>query len=644
MAITVALEWEGVSVHDGKPQIKYWQQPEEYISVHISDMKHTMCQLMFMEAIGLLSATLASPLPFLGAVLFVSTWTRSFITATLIFAVTLLDRIKRRSRQDEKRRERCRAHAESLERNPFVPPQGGECFVHRLPHELLSYIFELCVCDEAGEEKGLNFEEEDLQDRWQATYGVDNTDEIESLDGTDGVVHDIPSFDLGLKPQIVVSSVCTRWRSIALATHSLWACLKISCRESPPFDRVETWISRTGAVPLDIDIDCDPSSPELMFLEDEEPIPISSQDLTDLLDILLPHLHRWRSFKLSVLHYEDMLPALTVLTNPLLRPAAQLKTFQLGMQHIYSDYNTWEIMSPDLFRHNILAGGAPRLQNIHLVGVHMNWAQSWFTSCTNLVELDLRSHATSVRPSWSEFAQVLRGSPALQTMKLFRSGPTGNPKAWPKDDVVECRTLKNLEIEYLSPSFCTGLFRRLVLPGLTSLSFAFDDDGEIACDNLIRQLAGPAFRMEETAEGETTPSLLSQLRHLTVDTMPCQSSSVIVMYGGLLHLETLVLGPDLIALNPAWFNRLTSHNGTVFLPSLTSLTTAGVSAKNLRTIVSKRRNAKVPLKTVHMHRGDEVSIEDAKWLRKYLDTFEVDGWAAEYFPTFTGAIPAHALF
>ena len=61
------------------------------------------------------------------------------------------------------------------------------------------------------------------------------------------------------KEWLRVMAVCRRWREVALSTPSLWAVIKLDLRDRPawPTDIVATYLSRSGIVDLDIDLEFD---------------------------------------------------------------------------------------------------------------------------------------------------------------------------------------------------------------------------------------------------------------------------------------------------------------------------------------------------------------------------------------------------
>jgi len=160
----------------------------------------------------------------------------------------------------------------------------------RLPVEITSEIFILCA---------------PLMSRTMTLYQVDVDRDFQ---------HDI-SIPLRL------SSVCRLWRSIAHSTPVLWTSFRIyiPSRNFPePLQQAQQWLSRSGQLPLSIQI----SSDRLASINLLDPL------VYELIDLVNSCSHRWGSLDLSAHQYllplfsksTTILKAVTVLSSGYFNP------------------------------------------------------------------------------------------------------------------------------------------------------------------------------------------------------------------------------------------------------------------------------------------------------------------------------------
>ncbi|KAH7885048.1 hypothetical protein F5I97DRAFT_1928465 [Phlebopus sp. FC_14] len=409
--------------------------------------------------------------------------------------------------------------------------------------------------------------------------------------------------------QVVVSHVCRHWRNVALSTPSLWTQINVLCIERPPFERVSTLLERSKSLPLDIRIDWEP--PDDAFpTDDEPPRSFSEDDLKALLALLIPHVPRWGSIWVDVASYDHMFTFLSAVSDPSVPAAPRLEALQL-----YHHEDSEEFVAfprPSMSKHFVLFGGsAPRLKSIALWGVHVDWNQSWITSGSHLLDLELAYHTEDVRPLWTAFNKILRGAPNLETLSLCLSGPSGNPPQW--SDRARCY----LVLGFHSSSYTVGLLRKLYTPVLKSLTLDFDAEDYT---DLVTQLVGPAT-VPNLFPHEQPRSLLSGLEHLKISGLPCGSSSVKILYGELKNLKALNL--SLTYLDPAFLHLLSPPpQGDILLPALKTLSATGAVGDAIRQLVQQRKEAGVPLKAVYLEESSEIEDEDIEWLKDNVEIFD----------------------
>ncbi|KAI6154407.1 hypothetical protein EDD17DRAFT_1631588, partial [Pisolithus thermaeus] len=123
-------------------------------------------------------------------------------------------------------------------------------------------------------------------------------------------------------------------------------------------------------------------------------------------------------------------PFLKTLSDPSAPPASQLQVLRL-YHHEEPDGDITTFPKSEFSDHlTLFSGCAPRLQNVSLWSVHVDWTQSCLHS-PNLVELELAYHTPSVRPNWLTFSAMLRiAAPTLEKLCLGSSSPSGSPCEW----------------------------------------------------------------------------------------------------------------------------------------------------------------------------------------------------------------------
>ncbi|KAF7422628.1 hypothetical protein PC9H_010784 [Pleurotus ostreatus] len=410
-----------------------------------------------------------------------------------------------------------RTEAMMLANNPFQPPTGRRCPINDLPNELLGHIFFLGAYEDDEEEDEEEDEDEhsddddafDLARRWEtssegpsddassAPDDAKDKDDIEmgscsDSSGSSSSFSSDDDDDRQLPFQVVASHVCSKWRSVALSTPSLWKTINI-CPYDSPFDRCRAYIERSGGLPLNLDIDLTLEEYQVDIEGDEDrgvevdvdgddegegeitTITItrsgsvvarddgsdngtgdpadsacSDKDIDLILDIICPHSKRWRSIAVAATHYKSLHRVLVRFDT--LPPAPLLEELQL--QHLAEeDLDPEAVFNPPSLKLPYFVpfqGKAPNLRSLSLWGIHFGWDEACleenntattinsqksprttlFDSMEQLTELELAYHVSDVRPSFVAFASILRRSPLLTKLALSASGPAGSPSDW----------------------------------------------------------------------------------------------------------------------------------------------------------------------------------------------------------------------
>lgn len=417
-------------------------------------------------------------------------------------------------------------HREACLNKPFmvtVPPKGDTCDtcpVKNLPPELLSRIFEFGGTDSHGTCQVENGNGHVLCD----LVGI-FPEQIDT--GSKGLTVD-EFFGSSSSFQINVSLVSRHWYNVAISTPSLWT--TITCPSLPYAYPSNTHLSnllkRSNGLPIVIDLGrgCQP----------------------DAYPLLVPHVHRWHSVKAEFHSSESADAFLHAVSHPSISAASRLTTLQLSFRP--------DEDSRELEQYTLFCGSAPYLERLTLWGVHVDWNQAWISSASNLTYLQLGFHADNARPSWVQFATILRGAPVLTTLKLHISA--SDLIDWPitSDDgtaaenlMPPIQLLKLMNFSIALRSDCaTGLFCVLYMPSLTSLTLNLYDDPNI----FIRCLAGPPTSLAPPSPGETPHSLLSQLENLNI---VCQFTClpwIELLYEELQNLKSLSIASHPPSMEP----------------------------------------------------------------------------------------------
>jgi len=250
-----------------------------------------------------------------------------------------------------------------MQANPFNPPHS--CVINTLPDELLVYIMELGADNDDDDDDDDQLQnyldsqdyEEDNEVFVQDGKVVDKDslpvvedddseweEEEEEASGSDSgsgstmTTEDDPPT---LSFPVLCSHVCSRWRLLAIETPSFWT--KLDFAAGLPLSRALALIERSKSLPLDINIDLgddEDGSDAESESESDTSFPATSmdfvpgrwnllsafraggtkpksehssihedtslEDLDEILRLIMPEVHRWRTFHMTSDHYENL--------------------------------------------------------------------------------------------------------------------------------------------------------------------------------------------------------------------------------------------------------------------------------------------------------------------------------------------------
>lgn len=183
---------------------------------------------------------------------------------------------------------------------------------------------------------------------------------------------------------LLVSCVTRRWREVAIGSPSLWSNLVFTTSVHSDHWCAALWLPRSGAHPLDITID------------------LLSRAKERIMDIIVPHIARWRRLSVKAWDRRD----LEVVLSPLRSASAPL------LQHVEfrclvdENVGSWRSHEP------CLALDTPRLRSVRLRGLCLGCSPP----CHSLSAIHLDSHEIFL--THREIADLLSASPGLTSLML----------------------------------------------------------------------------------------------------------------------------------------------------------------------------------------------------------------------------------
>lgn len=543
----------------------------------------------------------------------------------------------------------------ALPKDGLRSPKDRKCLINVLPPELLSHIFFFGAEAEREELEEQDPDIVDIDDTIalgisgagdSPTDSDSDTEDHSTHSSSDGgsTTSDSPSSSESDKPfELLITSVCKRWREIGIDTPSLWTNIDFSVG-GPGFEQQREYLNRSKSSPVIIRIDCTFNEQEKLLIKasttDEEEDELEAQKLDilkSIIEIVEPHVFHWRTFELMVTKYSLIQHVLERFGG--YPQAPLLDTLEL---YHYEDLEEPVFFSPSEWRDQdfiLFNGNAPRLAHVALWGVHLNWEKSLFLS--GLRELEMTYHAEDVWPDFRTFARMLKESPGLESLSLRQSGPDGSLRDWtesmlPKDGsalstpslTIPLPALKNLDLGYIAPKTVKNLLRCLAIPSLRSISIDFEHgDYSKILEELSRR------------HPITGQILLAGVERFKVGGLTSSSHSIREVYSVLDNLKFLQCA--FLFANESWRNLLMEEwpfprqvheqprhcalepKDVVYLPKLEELREKGLSALELFELIRFRRKLGVPLKRLFVHLDDRqfVNPDNQAALKKEVETF-----------------------
>ncbi|KAI0089761.1 hypothetical protein BDY19DRAFT_940694 [Irpex rosettiformis] len=328
---------------------------------------------------------------------------------------------------------------------PSIRPFQSTCSSDQLSTEILTYIFKFGV-EIFKQPKDSSAETSALTERPE--------------------FQEFPCAPLDTSFQDSVSKVCRRWRYVALNMASLWNYVDFA--EGMPYKRSLMYIERSKNAPLDILIHARHNNTD----DRDGKRKINIFCLKRAMDIILPHLHRWRSF----CFYADDFCRMETLVGMLgsVGAATELQTLCLHVSdtgyHRDGSYYPEEVEASRTIR--IFGGQIPKLRSLWICRAFFSWKLSNIMQ-SNLVNLTAMHIFRHCAMSLAEFLNQLQFTPQLRTLELygyeFRDEESNG--------LYTSVTLPQLTCLNLSQGIChedlVALLEHITIPKLQSLGLNF---------------------------------------------------------------------------------------------------------------------------------------------------------------------------
>ncbi|KAK0438434.1 hypothetical protein EV421DRAFT_1738488 [Armillaria borealis] len=255
---------------------------------------------------------------------------------------------------------------------------------------------------------------------------------------------------------IHLSHVCSRWRNVALSTGSLWTDITVT---------FPTSIGQLSSIPLT----CTWTFATPLGTGTSIHMVLGTEDMEAVLSLLLPHANRWKSVTLLT---DTWAPMWTFLKETQRVKMPTLRSVKLSRCNAYF-VGKGETFEPAGLREPLrLFGGQEieMLREVGLVGVHVDWVGS--PGLRNLLDLELKYHASDVMPAFQEFRAILEGCPDLKHLSIVGWGPRFDDPAVSDSTTTPIRlpNLIRFSLGFVDTEYAIRLLEHMALPVLLELA------------------------------------------------------------------------------------------------------------------------------------------------------------------------------
>lgn len=263
-----------------------------------------------------------------------------------------------------------------------------------------------------------------------------------------------------------LTSVCSRWRALAIAEPSLWRAVYFRMLHwEKCLKRCFLWMERAGGAGIHLRFDDGQRDKA-----DSEGDEITEQQMGDFLQRVIPFIHQLESIIFLVRNWGPLYTLLKFL-DVVRRGGHPLGALtRIELMRTGDTLTGWPSQRAGVPGHEVTYypfPGAifPRLNWITVSGVPFDWAP--LTTVNDLVCLDLRRLPIQLAPTRQLFRSVLQNSPLLQRLLFDGAGPKGLGSG--QDHPVTLNHLRLLLLSNLSPEYVQRVCAELDAPNLGDL-------------------------------------------------------------------------------------------------------------------------------------------------------------------------------
>ncbi|KAF8160679.1 hypothetical protein B0H34DRAFT_641772, partial [Crassisporium funariophilum] len=265
-------------------------------------------------------------------------------------------------------------------------------------------------------------------------------DSFQEKGAVDGRGHDVPF-------EILVSYTCPLFTKVALATPRLWTSINIDAHR--PRASVAVYLVRSGSCWLDIRID-----------QAVHNIQMGDIAMNEMLDLILPHSHRWRSLSIGYGCERINHPIVMRLCD---RAAPGLQHISIAVDDV--DFVNVNIADGDVTLPHIFRECTSRLKFVRLRGLAMHFFRP---PLNHVVTLHL-DQTRSVPILYNTFCEMVTCSPVLAHLSIY--GDIIAPAPWPREaNIIRLASLRSLRICGIAGDIYAGILMGIDAPLLESLT------------------------------------------------------------------------------------------------------------------------------------------------------------------------------
>lgn len=419
-------------------------------------------------------------------------------------------------------------------------------------------------------------------------------------DETIGVIFKIGVSSSGSSEDdiLTISHVCHRWRTIAIATPSLWNSIWVGFFDTEAKQElVGMFLKRSANAPLDVTIHLERG------LEDTDWDPYIEQ-----FHNISPSIARWRSLSLQANFQADVFHAMMRLGNGHM-PILENFKVKVGPYDYEEDDENVDISCVL----NLFGGGAPMLKTIHINGVPLNCCRPPLGSVQSLY-LKESKHSMDR----DQFRDVVTSSHSLSSMwlddKVFYGGEMFGfaYDRHPKSARIVLPSVRSFTINppAFDVNFMYYVFRNLHMPFLEHLTvWGIPGRAHVEC-------LGEVVRDTENDEVSIFPELKSLTLHF-MDFSFTGGHWLLAMLPSVEYLKLRTCFSPQIMLSMLHGN-LEDESELPSWPLLKSISISSAvpeTIEELCSIVSERLQLNIPLQSVVFGGLENVPQEKLVWLR-----------------------------